>query len=287
MSEPLGLAVRVHDAVARSPVAGTVRLAALLRDDARDASDDCVLLGADEPVTAASTIKVPILAAALGEVASTRLGLDDRITVPLERAGGSGVLQATPGIRELTLADLLTLMIVVSDNTATNVVIDLIGMARINAYCRAAGLAATVVRRVMMDADARARGVENTTSALDQANLLAGLAWGELLTAELRAFAIRTLRRQQFNDGLPALLPDDVVLAHKTGELPGVRHDVGIVDGTDGRRAVVAVLVTDLTGPCAAHAATGLIGAVGEAAWKAVSGGAAADRAPQAAFGEE
>ena len=222
---------------------------------------------------AASTIKVPVLAAALREVASGRRALDERIPVPAQRPGGSGVLQATPGIRDLSLADLLTLMIIVSDNTATNIVIELIGMERINAFCQETGLASTVVRRVMMDLDARSRGIENTTSALDQATLLEALAWGDVLNQDLRDFAIRSLTLQQFNDGLPALLPDDVVVAHKTGELPGVRHDVGILTGAGGRQAVIAVLTSGSTGPDDERAATTLIGALGEAAWLELAGG--------------
>jgi len=245
-----------------------------------------LLLSADEVVTAASTIKVPILAAALGEVDAGRLDLAQPGAIPSQRTGGSGVLQALPSLHTLTLADLLTLMIIVSDNTATNLVIDLIGMERVNQFCAGAGLKGTVLRRKMMDADALGLGLENTTTARDQATLLDAIAWRDLLPAPLRAFALQALERQQLNDGLPALLPDEVIVAHKTGELPGVRHDVGIITGTNGRQAVVAALLSgvdaeppDLHDGRSAPPATirsagsspsAALAAVGLAAWRAL-----------------
>jgi beta-lactamase class A len=253
-----------------------------------DAADQPLLIHADDVVTAASTIKVPILAAALDDVDAGRLDLTQPTPIPAERAGGSGVLQTLPSVHSLTLADLLTLMIIVSDNTATNVVIDLIGMERVNQYCADVGLAGTVLRRKMMDAGAARLGLENTTTARDQATLLDAIAWRNLLPAQLRAFAIQTLERQQFNEGLPSLLPDEVIVAHKTGWLPGVRHDVGLITGTNGRQAVVAALLSGievgwpdpLNGGPASSAPTRLAGstpsatlaAIGFAAWRALEG---------------
>jgi beta-lactamase class A len=255
-----------------------------------DAAGRPLLIRADEAVTAASTIKVPILAAALGEVAAGRLDLAQPSAIPPQRSGGSGVLQALAYLHTLTLADLLTLMIIVSDNTATNVVIDLIGMERINQFCSDAGLNGTVLRRKMMDAEAVRLGLENTTTAHDQARLLDAIAWRNLLPPPLRAFALQALERQQFNDGLPSLLPDEVIVAHKTGELPGVRHDVGVITGTNGRQAVVAVLLSGIDaepldlreGRSAPSASTQLNGsspsaslaAIGFAAWRALGDGA-------------
>ena len=180
-----------------------------------------MLIRADEVVTAASTIKVPILAAALDEVDAGRLDLAQPSAIPSQRTGRSGVLQALSHLNTLTLANLLTLMIIVSDNTATNVVIDLIGMERVNQFCAGAGLSGTVLRRKMMDADAARLGLENTTTAHDQATLLDAIAWRNLLPAPLRAFALQALERQQFNHGLPSLLPDEVIVAHRLASFRG------------------------------------------------------------------
>jgi beta-lactamase class A len=282
--EPHAFGMRLQHAVDGLAVHGRLHVAAWEPDTA----DRPLLISADEAVSAASTIKVPILAAALDEVDAGRLDLGQLIAIPSQRTGGSGVLHALPSLRTLTLADLLTLMIIVSDNTATNVVIDLIGMERVNQFCADAGLKGTVLRRKMMDADAMRLGLENTTTAHDQAMLLDAIAWRNLLPAPLRAFALQALERQQFNDGLPSLLPDDVIVAHKTGELPGIRHDVGIITGTNGRQAVVAVLVSGIDAePLDLHhgrsAATrsnasspsAALAAIGFAAWRALSDAAA------------
>jgi beta-lactamase class A len=281
--EPQAFGMRLQHVIDGLPVPGRLHVAAW----EPDAADRALLIFADEVVTAASTIKVPILIAALEEVDAGRLDLAQPSAIPAQRAGGTGVLQALPYLHTLTLADLLTLMIIVSDNTATNVVIDLIGMERVNQFCADAGLSGTVLRRKMMDADAVRVGLENTTTARDQAKLLGGIAWRNLLPAPLRAFALQALERQQFNDGLPSLLPDEVVIAHKTGELPGVRHDAGVITGTNGRQAVVAVLLSGLdsepldlrNGGSAPSASTrsnasspsAALGAIGFAAWRALS----------------
>jgi beta-lactamase class A len=251
------------------------------------ADDGTFLVRGDEAVPAASTIKVPILAAVLQEVGSGRQQLERPIPIPALRAGGSGVLQAM-AVDTLTLADLLTLMVIVSDNAATNTIIEMTGMEVINAFCAELGLRGTVLRRLMMDTAAARRGFENTTTALDQSTLLAALAGDTLLAEPLRAFAMRTLAGQQFNDGLPSLLPENAQVAHKTGDLPGVRHDVGIITAASGRRAVVSVLVTGLDGvpataragdagvvesPESMMAAAGMgIAAVGHATWQALDG---------------
>lgn len=260
----LDFGARLRHAVDGLAVPGRLHVAAW----EPDAPDRPLLIRADEAVTAASTIKVPILAAVLEEVNAGRLDLARPSAIPAERAGGSGVLRALPSLPVLTLADLLTLMIIVSDNTATNVVIDLVGMERVNQFCAEAGLNGTVLRRKMMDADAMRRGLENKTTARDQATLLDAIAWRNLLPAPLRAFALQALEWQQFNDGLPSLLPDSVIVAHKTGELPGVRHDVGVITGPDGRQAVLAVLLSDVDAGPSSPSAT--LAGIGLAAWRAL-----------------
>lgn len=283
--EPRAFGARLRHAIDGLDVRGRLHVAAW----EPGAAGRPLLVAADEVVTAASTIKVPVLAAALGEVEAGRLDLAQPCAVPARRTGGSGVLQALPSVRTLTLADLLTLMIIVSDNTAANAVIDLIGMERVNQFCAGAGLRETVLRRTMMDAGAARLGLENTTTARDQATLLDAIAWRGLLPAPLRAFALDALERQQFNGGLPALLPDEAVVAHKTGELPGIRHDVGVVTGANGRQAVVAVLLSGIDdeppdprpgGPAPAPQAVPLpsapLAAIGLAAWRALGGPAGA-----------
>lgn len=180
----------------------------------------------------ASLIKLSILAAAL----ELEVPPDARLPVR-PAAGGSGVLAHLSDVPDLTVRDLLTLMIVVSDNTATNVLIDHLGMAAVN---RLSPPATTLARR-MMDAEARARGEENLTTAADVADVLADLARSP--------FALAALHAQQFNDRLPRHLPPGFRLAHKTGELAGISHDAGIVHPPDGDPVVLAVLTQDVPAP--------------------------------------
>jgi beta-lactamase class A len=255
------------------PSRGTIHVAAWELGTKHDA----VLVLADDVVPAASMIKVPIFAAVLSRVADGRLDLEQPVNVPPRRAGGSGILYGMPRIELLTLADLLTLMIIVSDNTATNVLIDLVGQTHINRFCAAHGLTGTTLRRRMMDIDAIRLGLDNTTTARDQARMFDLLAGDKLLTGRLRDFAMAVLANQQFNEGLRSFIPKEVPVFHKTGELPGVRHDAGIIAASSGRQAVVAVLVSDvresrIESPgdsyMAGRDALSSIAAIGHAAWR-------------------
>jgi beta-lactamase class A len=197
---------------------------------------------ADRPVHSASTIKVLILVAALRQVHNGSLTLDGELVLPDpgSRAGGSGVLWELPGVQHMTLRDLLTLMIVISDNAATNVVIDAIGFPAINECGRDLGCTATSIERHLMDSGGK------TTTALDQALVLDRLASGTAVPPELTRLALELLSRQQVRDRLPALLAAGATSWNKPGELLGLRHDVGLIGTGRQPRAVVAVLVDQL-----------------------------------------
>ncbi|ADV66740.1 serine hydrolase [Deinococcus maricopensis] len=201
---------------------------------------------------AASTIKVPLLVHALQRVQAGALNLGARVPVPADaRVPGAGVLHELDGGLAPTVRDLLTLMIVVSDNTATNLVIDLLGEAAFNAWLQAEGLRGThlvgpLQRPPHLQNPAQRRGERNRTCADDQVTLLSRLARGELLNPELTALALDVLSRQQVRPILARHLPYtvdgtlSVRVASKSGELRGVRHDVGVV--WLPRPLVVAVL---------------------------------------------
>lgn len=199
-----------------------------------DGGGEAIEVAPDHPFTAASLIKLPILATAL----DSGLPFDERLPVR-PAVAGSGVLAHLADVGDMSVRDLLTLMIAVSDNTATNVLIDRIGREEVNAWCARHGLTATVLARHMMDLEARARGLNNLTSAADVASVLSRLADSP--------FAVRALEAQQFNDRLPRHLPPEFRLAHKTGELSGVRHDAGIVYPPAGPPVVVAALTEGIT----------------------------------------
>jgi len=213
-----------------------------------------VALAADRTFTSASVIKLPVLVTVLDRVESGAWSLDARLTIrPTDRVGGTGIIAHLADVHELSLRDLLMLMIVLSDNTATNVLIDAVGLDAVNAWCTRTGLTRTVLARRMLDLAARERGAENVTSPADVAALLAALARGELLGEQATGFALDVLTRQQVNDRLPRHLPAGVRLAHKTGELAGIRHDAGLVLPPDRSPLVIVALTEGFTDP---HSAT-------------------------------
>ncbi|NMM24358.1 MAG: serine hydrolase [Phycicoccus sp.] len=199
-------------------------------------------------VPAASTIKVPIMITALEQVALGGLTLDQPVPIAPDRVGGSGALSLLPSVTELPLVETLRLMIALSDNDATNAVIALVGLGSVGQTCRRLRLAQTHLRRALMDFAASDAGIDNVTCALDLAQVMARLRAGEALPEAETAVALDLLAEQQFLDGLPALLPEGVTHANKTGELSGVRHDMALFEH-DGRWAAVAVTATGLMGP--------------------------------------
>ncbi|WP_246195407.1 serine hydrolase [Halopolyspora algeriensis] len=242
----MGFAARFRPAlpVAGDGFPGRVSVAAWALDES-----DTVTVQAHRPVQAASTIKVLVLITALRHVRDGRLALDTELPLPAweHRVGGTGVLRELASVSRLALADLLALMIVVSDNTATGVVIDAVGFDAINACARDLGCTTTRVQRHLMDIDAMIDGWDNVTSALDQARVLDRLARGTALPDELTHWALDVLSRQQMRDRLPALLPVGAECWNKTGEQIGLRHDVGLIGRAGKPQAVIAVLVDQLT----------------------------------------
>lgn len=226
----------------------------------REAGVSVASVAGDVVMPAASTVKVALLALALADVAAGERELDDVLEVPDVRAGGAGVLDLLPSVRSIRLGEALELMIGVSDNTATNMVIDALGLDAAHERIVGFGMRSTRLRRRLMDTEAARAGRENVTTADDQALLLDTLA-GDLLPPPQRELALGILSRQQFNDRLPAALGTDVRCLHKTGELPGVRHDVGILE-FDGRQVAVAALGCELADPASQGLATGPAGKI-------------------------
>ena len=199
---------------------------------------------ADVVRPAASVIKVPILIELHARAEVGDVQLDE--TTRLQRSdvvGGAGVLlELHPGL-EVTWRDLGVLMTVVSDNTASNMLIDRLGFDRINQRMRDIGMLDSVLGRKFM-IDPNALHAKNFTTARDMATCLARLQRGELLGVASTAEVIGVLKRQQYREKIPLLLPETVEVAHKTGEISATRHDVGIVYAK--RPYVLACLTWDL-----------------------------------------
>jgi beta-lactamase class A len=180
-----------------------------------------------EVFSAASLIKVPIVMAVYQLAAQNELNLDERITMQAaDQVGGSGILQNQPAGSVYTIRELCGYMLTVSDNTAGNLILQRIGFEPVNRYMEAIGANQTRVQRLFLDDAARLAGRDNLTSPADMSLLL------RLLNN--RAFAgaqeiLTSMANSTDRSKLVARLPDDLTVAHKTGTLTGVEHDVGIV----------------------------------------------------------
>lgn len=181
----------------------------------------------DEPFVSASIIKLAILGTLLDRAQSGVLSLDDSATVgPSDIVGGTGVIQASGAGGSYTYRQLAAYMIQDSDNIATNLVIDAVGMPAVNQYASEIGLTQTVLNRRMMDFST---DVENYTSANDVARMLQLIYQGKLVSPDASEFALDLLKGQHDGAGLLEGLPTGSVFAHKTGTLDGVFNDGGIV----------------------------------------------------------
>lgn len=178
-------------------------------------------------MVSASIIKVLILLSALEKVQEGELSLNSEIQLNQENIlGDTEVFEY--GERAYTLDELLNWMIINSDNTATNCLIDLLTMDSINTYAIGLSLKQTKLERKMLDFEAIQNGFNNYTSAIDIKILYDALYQNRILTPELCEYAIRTLKRQRHKQLAMRYIYDDVIIAHKTGSLDNLYHDVCI-----------------------------------------------------------
>jgi beta-lactamase class A len=178
----------------------------------------------------ASSIKLAIAYELFKQAEEGRVRLDESIVLDRSKAvGGSGVLVHL-GTPTLTIRDYAALMVTLSDNTATNVLIDRLGMDAINARTQTLGLKSTKLRRHMMDTTAARRGDENVSSPDDLVRLLQAMAGAHAADNDYgRMAAAVTLLELPKESRLRRGIPDGVQVADKPGELDGVRADAGIV----------------------------------------------------------
>jgi beta-lactamase class A len=223
-------------------------------------------------VTPASTVKLGIMCAALHKVQEGLISLDDTLVCRKEdTVPGSGVLRHLSEGTAMALRDMLTLMIIQSDNLATNLVIDHIGYGYINGFFDLSGLTDIRVRRKMFDLEGLAKGIYNETSAAALTGLLCDLETRAYLNEEYAAIAIDILLKQQLhslrryicnywdNEGNGYNFP--VKVACKSGSVDAAEHDCGIIYTP---KSVIAVSV--LTEGLPPQAGKEFIGRVAELA---------------------
>ncbi|WP_229311108.1 serine hydrolase [Larkinella soli] len=214
-----------------------------------------LLLRDREVFHAASMMKLPVMIEVYRQAAEKRLSLSDSLLIdnafesivdgsPFrlgpESDSDTAIYGRIGGKR--TLSSLVYDMIILSSNLATNLVIERVGARNVTATARRLGARDLQVLRGVEDGKAFAKGLNNTVTAFDLMQLLTVIAEGRAVGPEASRAMIDILLDQRFNTILPANLPKDVRVAHKTGWITGVLHDGGIVFLPDGRRYVLVLL---------------------------------------------
>jgi len=204
------------------------------------------LLHANDVFPQASSIKICVLAELYRQAQQGKLKLTDLYTVnAADLVADSDIMGGlTPGVTRITLRDLATMMVAVSDNSATNVLIDRVGMDNVNAFLASQGLRETKLRRKMMDLKAAGEGRENVSTPAEMARLLSALYNGEILDKEMTADFFKVLSTHK-DSWIPRDLPDDLKIADKPGALEGVRNDSGVIF-VDNRPYILCVMSTYL-----------------------------------------
>ncbi|WP_461205283.1 serine hydrolase [Clostridium sp. DL1XJH146] len=192
-----------------------------------DNNENLVSYNSENKMVSASIIKVPIMIAILEMVDRGEVSLSSIIEVSdASILDDSKVFEYGPS--KYTLDELLVWMIINSDNTATNCLIDFVTMDRINDFCVRHSLKNTILERKMLDFQAIKNGKNNYTSAGDMKTIYKAIFDRNMLNADLGYYAISVLRRQRAKGLSMRYINDEIVVAHKTGSLDFLKHDVGI-----------------------------------------------------------
>jgi beta-lactamase class A len=208
---------------------------------------------------AASTMKTPVMYEVYKQAASGKLSLEDSILLKNEFKSivdgspyslspdddSEGELYKNLGGKR-SIRDLVYQMIIVSSNLATNLVIELAGAANVMNSMKELDINDMQVLRGVEDSKAFAKGMNNTTTAHDLMLLFDAIDKSKGIGKAASQQMINILLDQRFNEIIPALLPTDVKVAHKTGSITGVQHDGGIVFLPDGRKYILVLLAKEI-----------------------------------------
>ncbi|MBF2020532.1 MAG: serine hydrolase [Hydrococcus sp. C42_A2020_068] len=203
-------------------------------------SGNYVNVRGEQGFSAASTIKIPILIAFFQDIDAGKARLDEMLTMKKELiGGGSGDLQYQQPGKQFSALETARKMIVISDNTATNMIIERLGgIKALNQRFQDWGLTSTAIHNSLPDLEGT-----NTTSPRDLAHLLAMVNRGELVSLKSRDRLLGIMQETQNRNLLPQGLEKDATIAHKTGDIGSVLGDAGIVDMPSGKRYIASILV--------------------------------------------
>ncbi len=216
---------------------------------------DTLFINERKLIPAASTIKIPVMIEAFKQVQEGALSFEDSMRVTnhfTSMVDGSNYtlyFRRRPYLyverrfnKKVSVHDLVYYMITVSSNLATNLLIDKIGPERINLTLQELGAMDTQVVNGVLDSVARARGQDNMTSAHDLMVILDAIVQKRVVSYEACDQMIDILLQQRHRDRIPAKLPAEAKVAHKTGTMNRLYHDAGIIFLPDGRAYILAIL---------------------------------------------
>ena len=238
-----------------------------------------VLIEPDRKFHAASTMKVPVMIELFRQAAAGQLTLDEPLPIKNEFHSivDGSVYQLSVGDdsdadvykavgTSLSLRQLCEAMITVSSNFAANLLIERVGVANVRTAVRRLGADGMLVLRGVEDQKAFDLGLNNSTTARALATLMQDLAEGKAVSTAADAEMVAILKRQKFNDGIPAGLPAGTPVAHKTGTITKIHHDAAIVYGP--RPYVLVVLVRGIQDEKVSAA---LMASISREAWQELS----------------
>jgi beta-lactamase class A len=208
---------------------------------------------------AASTMKTPVMVEIFNQVEQKKFSLEDSILVVNTF---KSIIDGSPYTMDIsedsddrlydkigkmeTVRSLMEKMITVSSNLATNILIEKVDAHNVMRTMNSFGMHDIQVLRGVEDGKAFRAGKNNVTTAYDLALLFEKIATGQCISSTASKEMVDVLRRQKFKDMIPAMLPDNVIVAHKTGSITNVQHDSGIVYLPDGHVYVVVILSKNL-----------------------------------------
>lgn len=186
---------------------------------------------ADLEFPQASAIKIPILMEVFAQASEGKLDLSEKRKVkPINTVAGTGIIKHLSATPVFSIEDLCNLMIILSDNSATNSLIDLLGMSEINKRLASLGLEQTLVQRKMINSAASGRGEENLSTPAEAAEILKTLYEGDFIDKATSKKIIQILRKTERRDSsLAQGIPNEIPMAFKTGFLNGVSTEWAII----------------------------------------------------------
>lgn len=221
-----------------------------------------------ETFHAASTMKTPVMIEIFKQVAAGKYSLSDKVTIKNEFRSivDSSIYNLNPADdsqqdlyklvgTQLPLSELVYQMIIMSSNLATNILMEMVDGKKVTQTMRELGAKDIMVLRGVEDQKAYDKGLSNTTTAYDLMVIFNQMAEGKIINQKACDEMIRILLDQKHNTMIPALLPKEVKVAHKTGTITGVHHDSGIVFLPDGRKYTLVILSKKMENEPAATAA--------------------------------